>query len=294
MKKISTSSLQFENKPKITNMTSNSNINASITKLNSNAETEIIDSFGDDVLEFFGSNNITKGSAIEVLEEEMLNFIDKDDIDEAYRSGINGENINVILKNGEKFQFIPDGNSYKLSRYSNSSGETCSFENGLYELWNNIYGGNNMGTSISLDDILLYDDTLVLTMKDDVKIYYDVSDDYKITSFSLNGNSYAIDEIEKGLNFIRDERINRAIEKSETMGRIIPGMSTPEEDIKEAQERYNINNIERFSIRDGEVTLHLKDSNRPIYINFDGSTSSSVKYPDSSSIYLDGYIEKEI
>lgn len=295
MKKISTSSLQFENKPKMTNMTSNSNTSASITKLNSNAETEIIDSFGDDVLEFFGSNNITKGSALEVLEEERLDFFDKGDIDEAYRCGVNGENIKVILKNGESFQFVPDGDSYKLSSYSNNSGDTCYFENGLYELWDNIYGGNNLGTSISLNDISLIGDSLILEMDDGVEIRYDTSDNYRIISFGLNGTTYTMDQIEQGLNKIKEEKLNEANERKNNMGSHYPGMKDVEREIEEIQGKYTVDNIEQFSIHDGEVTIRLKDSSGSIYVNFEGSKASSVEYYDpNNSPYINGFVEREI
>ena len=296
MKKVSTSSLQFENNSKITNLNSSTNNTTKISKLNSNDnDIEFFDSFGDDVLDFFGSNNITKGSALEVLEEERLDFFDKGDIEEAIKCGVNGENIKVILKNGESFLFVPDGDSYKLSSYSNNSGDTCYFENGLYELWDNIYGGNNLGTSISLNDITLIGDTLILEMDDGVEIRYDTSDNYRITSFSLNGTTYTMDQIEKGLNKIKEEKLNEANERKNNMGSHYPGMKDVEREIQEIQEKYTVDNIEKFEIHDGEVTIKLKDSSGNIYVNFEGSRASSVEYRDpNNSPYINGFVEREI
>ena len=296
MKKISTSSLQFEKNSKITNLNSSTNNTPKISKLNSNNnDTEFFDSFGDDVLDFFGSNNITKGSALEVLEEERLDFFDKGDIEEAIKCGVNGENIKVILKNGESFLFVPDGDSYKLSSYSNNSGDTCYFENGLYELWDNIYGGNNLGTSISLNDITLIGDTLILEMDDGVEIRYDTSDNYRITSFGLNGTTYTMDQIEQGLNKIKEEKLNEANERKNNMGSHYPGMKDVEREIQEIQEKYTVDNIEKFEIHDGEVTIKLKDSSGNIYVNFEGSRASSVEYRDpNNSPYINGFVEREI
>ena len=259
-----------------------------VPKIDNSNNIDYIASFGDKVLDFFGSNNITKGTAIEILEMENLDFIDKDDIKEALRCGVNGENVKIILDTGEEYLFVPDGDSFKLSSYTNSLGEICSFDNGIDSLLDNIYGGNGVGTTHSIKDISVFGDTLMIETADDLKVYFD-KNTFEIKSFGLNGNTYNYSDLENALNTIMESKIAAINERIAYLGDnhpIVPGLK---EDIERVKEQYSAGNITEITVEDGYIAFKLDDNPRPIYVNYDGSTVSSIEYYTGGGPYINGY-----
>lgn len=286
MDKISKSSLNFENKASA----KTNNISNDVTKLNTNkneAKIEYVNSFGDAVLDAFGSNNITKSSAMEILEDSYLNFIDKEDIEEAIRCGQNSENIKIILKNGDTYLFTPNGSDYILYSFE-SNGNIATFDNGLSELYDNIFFDGHWKPDIK--NISIYDDTLVITKELGQQIYYDTSNNNELLGFGYQGNYYSVEEIKKGINAYKEKEIS---ELKDSLGSFLSSQELASR-IQYIEDAYSFDKIETFLIEDYGVGIELEDIYTFWSVKFENNKATSVVYYDSQSPYIDGHMILDI
>lgn len=289
MRKLDNNQLSIKNTVK----SIDNNPTAELKKLNSTSnemEIEYVGSFGDAIYDAFGSNKITKGTAIEILEDEKLKFIEKDEVEEAIKCGPNSENIKITLKSGDEFLFVPNGTSYKLLTYT-SNGNTVHFSNGLYDLYDNIYVG---GTTKEIDSMSLYGNSLMIKLVDGVKIFYDTSKNNEITSFALNDNFYSVDEIKRAIDTLK-ENLLAPLEQElrRASGSTHPYFQQLKEQIQDIEEKYSYDNATDFSIEDYGVAI---DGVGSLWsIKFENNKATSVVYRDrNNSPYLDGHVEMEI
>ena len=286
MDKISKSSLNFGNKASA----KTNNISNDVTKLNTNkneVKIEYVNSFGDAVLEAFGSNNITKSSAMEILEDSYLNFIDEEDIEEAIRCGLNSENIKIILKNGDTYLFNPNGSDYVLYSFE-SNGNTATFDNGLSELYDNIFFDSRWEPYIK--NISLHDDTLVITKEPGRHIYYDTSNNNELLGFGYQGNYYSVEEIKKGINAYKEKEIS---ELKDSLGSFLSSQELASR-IQHIEDAYSFDKIEKFLVEDYGVGIDLEDIYTFWSVKFENNKATSVVYYDSQSPYIDGHMILDI
>lgn len=293
MRKLDNNQLSIKNTVKSidsTHMTELKKLNSTSNEM----EIEYVGSFGDAIYDAFGSNKITKGTAIEILEDESLKFIEKDEVEEAIKCGPNSENIKITLKSGDEFLFVPNGTSYKLLTYT-SNGNTVHFSNGLYDLYDNIYVG---GTTKAIANMSLYGDSLMIELVDGVKIFYDTSKNNEITSFALNNNFYSVDEIKRAIDTLREnllapleQELRRASSGSALSTH--PYIQQLKEKIQDIEEKYSYDNITNLSIED--YGIELEGVGDLWSIKFENNKATSVVYRDkNNSHYLDGHVEMEI
>lgn len=289
MRKLDNNQLSIKNTVKSidsTHMTELKKLNSTSNEM----EIEYVGSFGDAIYDAFGSNKITKGTAIEILEDESLKFIEKDEVEEAIKCGPNSENIKITLKSGDEFLFVPNGTSYKLLTYT-SNGNTVHFSNGLYDLYDNIYVG---GTTKAIANMSLYGDSLMIELVDGVKIFYDTSKNNEITSFALNNNFYSVDEIKRAIDTLK-ENLLAPLEQElrRASGSTHPYFQQLKEQIQDIEEKYSYDNATDFSIEDYGVAI---DGVGSLWsIKFENNKATSVVYRDrNNSPYLDGHVEMEI
>ncbi len=273
MDKISKSSLNLENKVS----TRNNKISSNITKFNTNkneVEIEFVNSFGDAVLDALGSNKITKSTAVDAFESEGLEFIDKGDIKEAIRSGVNGENLKITLDNGDVYIFGQSNNSYKLLNYI-SDGHTVTFDNGLEDLYNNIYGpaGNNKISSINM-----VGDTLLLKLEDGTYLFFDTANNNKLTTISSNGRYYYMDDVKDAIDAMREDCIDKNSEwirrnnSNDEIARIY-------EEENEWLEKCTYENIEKIEIgENGIMFITMKGSDKRWSIIFKNNKPYNATY----------------
>lgn len=296
MKKLDNNQLNIKNTVKTINNTTSAEFKK-LNSANNEVEIEYVGSFGDAIYDAFGSNKITKGTAIEILEDEKLNFIEKDEIEEAIKCGPDSENIKITLKNGDEFLFVPDGTDYKLSTYT-SNGNTVHFSNGLYGLWDNVRGGNGIGTRLEIANISLYGNSLMIELVDGVQIFYNTSKNNEITSFGLNNKYYSVDEIKRAIDTLKEsllEPLEQELRRA-TSGSVLdthPYIQQLKRQIQDIEEAYSYNNITGFSIKDYGVEL---DGVGSLWsIKFENGKATSVVYrDDNNSPYLDGHVEIEV
>lgn len=287
MKKLDSTQLNIKNTMNNISLTESKKLN----NPNSDVEIEYVGSFGDAIYDAFGSNKITKGTAMEILKDERFLFFEKDEIEEAIKCGQNNENVKITLKNGDEFLFVPDGMDYKLSTYT-SNGNTVHFSNGLYELWDNVLGGNGNGTKIALTDISLYQNMLRIEMYDGISIYYDVSKNNELIMFELNGQYYTISEVKRAIDTLREsllaplqEELRRA--SSGTVLDTHPYIQQLKQKIQDIEEAYTYDNVTDFTFIDNG--LKLDGVGRLWYITFENNKATSVVYGDDDSHYVDGH-----
>ena len=296
MKKLDNNQLNIKNTVKAINNTTSAEFKK-LNSANNEVEIEYVGSFGDAIYDAFGSNKITKGTAIEILEDESLKFIEKDEVEEAIKCGPNSENIKITLKSGDEFLFVPNGTSYKLLTYT-SNGNTVHFSNGLYELWDNVLGGNGNGTRKEIDSMSLYGNSLMIKLVDGVKIFYDTSKNNEITAFALNDNFYSVNELKRAIDTLREnllapleQELRRA-----TSGSALdthPYIQQLKQKIQDIKEKYSYDNATDFSIEDYGVAI---DGVGSLWsVKFENNKATSVVYKDrDNSPYLDGHVEMEI
>ena len=98
MKKISSATLNFEN------INNKRKLSQNVSKLNnmnnSEQQIEYVGSFGDFFLDIVGEN-ITKDTAVKLLNEADLNFINED------VKQINPDNQKILVKILQKFVYLP-------------------------------------------------------------------------------------------------------------------------------------------------------------------------------------------
>lgn len=286
MDKISKSSLSLENKLS----TKTNNISNTITKFNTNkneVEVEFVSTFGDAFLDALGSNKITKSTAVDVFESEGITFIDKDDIKEAIKSGVNSENLKITLNNGDVYIFEQSNNSYKLLNYT-SDGNTVTFDNGFEELYNDIYGpsGNN-----KIEGINLLGDTLQLKLEDGTYLFYDITNNNKLTTISSNGKYYYTDDVKDAIDIIRESCINKNMEAIEWFTYNNPNEEAVRmfEDENEWLEKCTYDNINKIEIaKNGMMYITMEGSDKRWAITFDSNNkpySASYWASDTNENY---------
>ena len=92
----------------------------SVKKVSDNSNWEMM-SFIDDVAGFFGKGPYSIENGYELLRRNKIDY-SKDDIKSVEKCGADGENIKVIMKNGEEFLFAGDGDDYTLEKIELSNG----------------------------------------------------------------------------------------------------------------------------------------------------------------------------
>ena len=124
--------------------------------------------------------------------------------------------------------------------------------------------------------------------KTGLKVYFD-KNTFEIKSFGLNGNTYNYSDLENALNTIMESKIAAINERIAYLGDnhpIVPGLK---EDIERVKEQYSAGNITEITVEDGYIAFKLDDNPRPIYVNYDGSTVSSIEYYTGGGPYINGY-----
>lgn len=259
MDKISKSSLSLENKVP----TNTNNISNTITKFNTNKnemKVEFVSAFGDAVLDAFGSNKITKSTAIELLENEDITFIEEDDILEAVKSGPNSEYIKIELKSGERFFFDIDTN--ELNMYVNSEGKVCSFQNGIADLYKNIDIYDDNGNKEISNITITENNTFVIRLENGTSLHYDMNNNNRLTTIVANNKYYSMKELEEGIDTVRNHCIedNQESIKWFTFNNPNPGAVEHYEEENRYLEKCTFENIEKISIQEnGYMSIKFKN-----------------------------------
>lgn len=258
MKKIDKNSLSFKNTVSL----SNNNTTNTVNKLKNTAGSEVqyVSSFGDMFLEAIGSNNITKSTAIEILENEDITFIEEDDILEVVKSGSNSEYIKIELKSGERYFFDIDTN--ELSMYVNSEGKVCNFQNGLASLYKNIDIYDDNGNKEISNITITENNTFVIRLENGASLHYDMKNNNRLTTIVANNKFYSMEELEEGIDIVRNHCIaeNQESIKWFTYNNPIPGAVEHYEEENRYLEKCTFENIEKISIQEnGYMSIKFKN-----------------------------------
>lgn len=287
MKRVDSETLQFVNKTNTSDFKSG-NSKENLIELCSSGDTEFMDSFGDKALEFFGSDNITKNSALEILDEESIKFVEKDDIEEAYKSV---DDIVIRLKNGEVFRFEPAGNSYKLVYYANGQGESCSLD-GLSKIWENIHSDKKITISprhYGLSNISIVRGTLILEIMNGVQVFYDTNSK-EITDFRYNDSTFPMSEIKRAFEARKQERVKEARERVRN-GSNHPLYEKWKEELEatENMKPYDVNKADNIHFGDDYVAID------GTYIFFENGKATLMSYYyRPKAMYTNGYTDLEL
>lgn len=283
MKKISRTALNFDN------INNKSNLSQNVSKLKemngSNQEIEYVGSFGDFFLDIVGEN-ITKDTAVKLLNEADLNFINEDDIKEAYKIDDSEENIKIVMENGDSYTLKLNGSYYDLVSFT-KDGETCEIKEGLKEIIEN--GKYSVGAGIS--DIWVSGNSLGIMTESGDQLFYDMANNNKLTSVfsSINNKMYNMDEVEKVIDSIREAQASEIKEQIDLYGGMFP-------DIKESLQN-QLNKVENQITFDKIESIGVADTGA-LYIKMeDYGKGWSIKFENGKAIsawYYDGANEKQI
>ena len=283
MKKISSATLNFEN------INNKRNLSQNVSKLKemngSNQEIEYVGSFGDFFLDIVGEN-ITKDTAVKLLNEADLNFINEDDIKEAYKIDDSEENIKIVMENGDSYTLKLNGSYYDLVSFT-KDGETCEIKEGLKEIIEN--GKYSVGAGIS--DIWVSGNSLGIMTESGDQLFYDMANNNKLTSVfsSINNKMYNMDEVEKVIDSIREAQASEIKEQIDLYGGMFP-------DIKESLQN-QLDKVESQITFDKRESIGVADTGA-LYIKMeDYGKGWSIKFENGKAIsawYYDGANEKQI
>lgn len=278
MKKISRTALNFDN------INNKSNLSQNVSKLKemngSNQEIEYVGSFGDFFLDIVGEN-ITKDTAVKLLNEADLNFINEDDIKEAYKIDDSEENIKIVMENGDSYTLKLNGSYYDLVSFT-KDGETCEIKEGLKEIIEN--GKYSVGAGIS--DIWVSGNSLGIMTESGDQLFYDMANNNKLTSVfsSINNKMYNMDEVEKVIDSIREAQASEIKEQIDLYGGMFPDIKeTLQNQLDKVESQITFDKIESIGVADtGALYIKMEDYGKGWSIKFDNGKAISAWYYDGA------------
>ena len=279
MKKISRTALNFDN------INNKSNLSQNVSKLKemngSNQEIEYVGSFGDFFLDIVGEN-ITKDTAVKLLNEADLNFINEDDIKEAYKIDDSEENIKIVMENGDSYTLKLNGSYYDLVRFT-KDGETCEIKEGLKEIIEN--GKYSVGAGIS--DIWVSGNSLGIMTESGDQLFYDMANNNKLTSVfsSINNKMYNMDEVEKVIDSIREAQASEIKEQIDLYGGMFPDIKeTLQNQLDKVESQITFDKIESIGVADtGALYIKMEDYGKGWSIKFENGKAISAWYYDGAN-----------
>ena len=279
MKKISSATLNFEN---INNKRKLSQNVSKLKEMNgSNQEIEYVGSFGDFFLDIVGEN-ITKDTAVKLLNEADLNFINEDDIKEAYKIDDSEENIKIVMENGDSYTLKLNGSYYDLVSFT-KDGETCEIKEGLKEIIEN--GKYSVGAGIS--DIWVSGNSLGIMTESGDQLFYDMANNNKLTSVfsSINNKMYNMDEVEKVIDSIREAQASEIKEQIDLYGGMFPDIKeTLQNQLDKVESQITFDKIESIGVADtGALYIKMEDYGKGWSIKFENGKAISAWYYDGAN-----------
>ena len=279
MKKISSATLNFEN---INNKRKLSQNVSKLKEMNgSNQEIEYVGSFGDFFLDIVGEN-ITKDTAVKLLNEADLNFINEDDIKEAYKIDDSEENIKIVMENGDSYTLKVNGSYYDLVSFT-KDGETCEIKEGLKEIIEN--GKYSVGAGIS--DIWVSGNSLGIMTESGDQLFYDMANNNKLTSVfsSINNKMYNMDEVEKVIDSIREAQASEIKEQIDLYGGMFPDIKeTLQNQLDKVESQITFDKIESIGVADtGALYIKMEDYGKGWSIKFENGKAISAWYYDGAN-----------
>ena len=279
MKKISSATLNFEN---INNKRKLSQNVSKLKEMNgSNQEIEYVGSFGDFFLDIVGEN-ITKDTAVKLLNEADLNFINEDDIKEAYKIDDSEENIKIVMENGDSYTLKLNGSYYDLVSFT-KDGETCEIKEGLKEIIEN--GKYSVGAGIS--DIWVSGNSLGIMTESGDQLFYDMANNNKLTSVfsSINNKMYNMDEVEKVIDSIREAQTSEIKEQIDLYGGMFPDIKeTLQNQLDKVESQITFDKIESIGVADtGTLYIKMEDYGKGWSIKFENGKAISAWYYDGAN-----------
>ena len=279
MKKISSATLNFEN------INNKRKLSQNVSKLNnmnnSEQQIEYVGSFGDFFLDIVG-DNITKDTAVKLLKEADLNFINEDDIKEAYKIDDNEENIKIVMENGDSYTLRLNGSYYDLVSFT-KDGKTCDINDGLKEIIEN--GKYGVGSDIS--NIWVSGNSLGIMTENGDQLFYDMTDNNKLTSVfsSVNNKMYNMDEVEKVIDSIRDVQASEIQEQIDLYGGMFPDIKeTLQNQLNKVENQITFDKIESIGVADtGALYIKLEDYGKGWSIKFENGKAISAWYYDGAN-----------
>lgn len=279
MKKISRTALNFDN------INNKSNLSQNVSKLKemngSNQEIEYVGSFGDFFLDIVGEN-ITKDTAVKLLNEADLNFINEDDIKEAYKIDDSEENIKIVMENGDSYTLKLNGSYYDLVSFT-KDGETCEIKEGLKEIIEN--GKYSVGAGIS--DIWVSGNSLGIMTESGDQLFYDMANNNKLTSVfsSINNKMYNMDEVEKVIDSIREAQASEIKEQIDLYGGMFPDIKeTLQNQLDKVESQITFDKIESIGVADtGALYIKMEDYGKGWSIKFENGKAISAWYYDGAN-----------
>ena len=279
MKKISRTALNFDN------INNKSNLSENVSKLKemngSNQEIEYVGSFGDFFLDIVGEN-ITKDTAVKLLNEADLNFINEDDIKEAYKIDDSEENIKIVMENGDSYTLKLNGSYYDLVSFT-KDGETCEIKEGLKEIIEN--GKYSVGAGIS--DIWVSGNSLGIMTESGDQLFYDMANNNKLTSVfsSINNKMYNMDEVEKVIDSIREAQASEINEQIDLYGGMFPDIKeTLQNQLDKVESQITFDKIESIGVADtGALYIKMEDYGKGWSIKFENGKAISAWYYDGAN-----------
>ena len=279
MKKISRTALNFDN------INNKSNLSQNVSKLKemngSNQEIEYVGSFGDFFLDIVGEN-ITKDTAVKLLNEADLNFINEDDIKEAYKIDDSEENIKIVMENGDSYTLKLNGSYYDLVSFT-KDGETCEIKEGLKEIIEN--GKYSVGAGIS--DIWVSGNSLGIMTESGDQLFYDMANNNKLTSVfsSINNKMYNMDEVEKVIDSIREAQASEINEQIDLYGGMFPDIKeTLQNQLDKVESQITFDKIESIGVADtGALYIKMEDYGKGWSIKFENGKAISAWYYDGAN-----------
>ena len=259
MKKISSATLNFENinnKRKLSlNLSKLNNMN------NSEQQIEYVGSFGDFFLDIVGEN-ITKDTAVKLLNEADLNFINEDDIKEAYKIDDSEENIKIVMENGNSYTLKLNGSYYDLVSFT-KDGETCEIKEGLKEIIEN--GKYSVGAGIS--DIWVSGNSLGIMTESGDQLFYNM------------------DEGEKVIESIREAQTSEIKEQIDLYGGMFPDIKeTLQNQLDKVESQITFDKIESIGVADtGALYIKMEDYGKGWSIKFENGKAISAWYYDGAN-----------
>lgn len=279
MKKISRTALNFDN------INNKSNLSQNVSKLKemngSNQEIEYVGSFGDFFLDIVGEN-ITKDTAVKLLNEADLNFINEDDIKEAYKIDDSEENIKIVMENGDSYTLKLNGSYYDLVSFT-KDGETCEIKEGLKEIIEN--GKYSVGAGIS--DIWVSGNSLGIMTESGDQLFYDMANNNKLTSVfsSINNKMYNMDEVEKVIDSIREAQASEIQEQIDLYGGMFPDIKESlQNQLDKVESQITFDKIESIGVADtGALYIKMEDYGKGWSIKFENGKAISAWYYDGAN-----------